>query len=298
MSMVRAKHGINALLTTCFVVNCQFLLAAPRDVQFKSIDFETSVVEVHNFGDTAQSITNWRFCSHDDNELRRYSNPGALNSITLDSEESLFVHFANDAPAGSANALNISSLGFFATPLDQGPFSINLYTNSVFTNPASMVDHVQWSVDGLDNTIADERSSVAEAANLWTNDSEWISTTESSQRIELILNGSDAPPSEPHGPSNYLVVEPTPSSPADLDGDGDVDGEDLAAWEGAFGSTTAGDIDSDGDTDGKDFLIWQREFTGPVANLHAVPEPATGLIMAVGLLVPHPWCRRRYFHHH
>ena len=48
---------------------------------------------------------------------------------------------------------------------------------------------------------------------------------------------------------------------ANLDGEGLVDGADLAVWENAFGSNDGGDLDADGDTDAIDFLALQREFT-------------------------------------
>jgi len=77
-------------------------------------------------------------------------------------------------------------------------------------------------------------------------------------------------------------------NPADLRGDGAVDGFDLARWEAGFGGTIGlGDVDGDGDGDGSDFLTWQREFgkvatASPLAS--AVPEPSS-MLMAVSFLV-------------
>jgi hypothetical protein len=70
--------------------------------------------------------------------------------------------------------------------------------------------------------------------------------------------------------------------PADFDEDQNVDGDDLATWQTAFGTTDAGDADLDGDTDGADFLLWQQQFgtTPAVAAIRAVPEPA-----ALGLII-------------
>jgi hypothetical protein len=69
--------------------------------------------------------------------------------------------------------------------------------------------------------------------------------------------------------------------PGDFDGDGDVDGADLAQWKGAHGSTAAGDADGDGDSDGNDFLVWQQNVgTGLPGGAGAVPEP-TGLAMTL-----------------
>jgi len=45
-----------------------------------------------------------------------------------------------------------------------------------------------------------------------------------------------------------------------LDGDIDVDGDDLQILMNSYGSDAGGDVDGDGDTDGMDFLQWQRDF--------------------------------------
>jgi len=78
-----------------------------------------------------------------------------------------------------------------------------------------------------------------------------------------------------------------PILPADFDTDGDVDADDLAAWQAGFASGTtraAGDADGNGIVDGGDFLQWQRQF-GIVTTssaLATVPEPST-LVLAAGL---------------
>ena len=78
-----------------------------------------------------------------------------------------------------------------------------------------------------------------------------------------------------------------PTSPADFDNDGDVDGADLIVWRGAYGKTSAADADSDNDSDGRDFLIWQRQYTGPspLAASTTVPEPSTALLIATAMLL-------------
>ncbi len=72
---------------------------------------------------------------------------------------------------------------------------------------------------------------------------------------------------------------------ADFDQDGDVDGDDLAQWEGDFGGPGS-DADGDGDSDGKDFLTWQQQFgsgiSSPAAS-QAVPEP-TAIALLLTLL--------------
>jgi hypothetical protein len=93
-----------------------------------------------------------------------------------------------------------------------------------------------------------------------------------------------------------LAPEPPPD-PSDFDGNGMVDGDDLAALLENFGDEDAdsgqGDADSDQDVDGADFLIWQ-EHLGAGANMTklaaAVPEPMSWRLAALGALLP---CRLR-----
>jgi dienelactone hydrolase len=78
--------------------------------------------------------------------------------------------------------------------------------------------------------------------------------------------------------------------PGDFNGDGEVNGIDLARWQSNFaapnGATAAtGDADDDGDVDGADFLAWQRQFVAPAISPAAVvPEP-TGLWWSVAAAV-------------
>jgi len=87
-----------------------------------------------------------------------------------------------------------------------------------------------------------------------------------------------------------LAFTGTPSLPADFDGNGHVDYEDLThwhAWLGAAGTATReqGDADGDFDVDGNDFLVWQqllgRELP-PVAD--AVPEPRGAWLATAGII--------------
>lgn len=78
------------------------------------------------------------------------------------------------------------------------------------------------------------------------------------------------------------------STPGDFDHDGDVDGNDLTAWKGAYGSTNVGDADGDGDSDGADFLKWQQQWTGSLparATAAAIPEPSGLYLLAIASLL-------------
>ena len=66
-------------LTTLFLlaqtVTAQITLPE-RFVQIRSIDLTTSVLELFNSGTASQSLAGWRFCTHDEDSVRRYSSAG------------------------------------------------------------------------------------------------------------------------------------------------------------------------------------------------------------------------------
>jgi hypothetical protein len=74
--------------------------------------------------------------------------------------------------------------------------------------------------------------------------------------------------------------------PGDFNGDSIVDADDLAQWQGDFGVNGLSDADNDSDSDGADFLAWQRQLGSAevVAAVESVPEPATLLLLASGVL--------------
>ena len=84
---------------------------------------------------------------------------------------------------------------------------------------------------------------------------------------------------------------------AEIPNDGDVDGDDVLAWQAAFGCNGGCPIDADGDddTDGDDFLAWQAEFGTRVASTAfsgALPEPGSCLLLLAGLAAAVSFRRR------
>ena len=73
------------------------------------------------------------------------------------------------------------------------------------------------------------------------------------------------------------VVSVVATAPGDFNGDGVVDGADLAKWQADYGSNGESDADGDGDTDGADFLEWQRQKSRTsiqgLKSSHRIPEP-------------------------
>ncbi|MEO0972441.1 MAG: hypothetical protein AAFX85_05040 [Pseudomonadota bacterium] len=174
--------------------------AAPRDVQIRSVNFDTGVVELFSFGAADEVLDGYRFCTHDEDQVRRYSSTGGLNGFTIEAGTSFFIHFNNDAP-GDSDSTNISDIaGNFATPLDAGAYGLQIYFPPVqFGNGNQIADHLQWSIDGLDDPSADDRSDEAESGGVWVDQSQWISTATDTVLITLL----DASGAELHSPADY-----------------------------------------------------------------------------------------------
>jgi hypothetical protein len=179
-------------------------VAAPRDVQIRTIDFATGVIELHNFGAASQSLNGFVFCTFDDNQTFQYTLSSGLNGQTVAAGASLFIHTLNDAPA-MAGHINRSVLGgAMAAPLDAGPYAMSFYLPPAsFTNPSHMADHVQWNVGGANVPGLSGRATVAVSAGLWTSTTAWASTTATSTGLEL----TDESGGLGHGPANYQAIE-------------------------------------------------------------------------------------------
>ena len=237
--------------------------AEPRQVQIRSVDFQLGVVELFSFSASPESITGWRFCTHDEDQILEYSL--AITGITLEPGASLFIHWNDDAPEGQEGRLNIADIGGgFAGPLDSGAFSIGLYFPGPdgFVNfglPADLVDHIQWSIAGVDNSSADERSDEAQAAGLWTNQSLWIPTTSATLAITL----TDTTGALLHGPANYQATEPPSPCPADTNADGILSPADFSAWIAAFNAQSPA-CDQNGDS-----LCTPADFSAWIAGFNA-----------------------------
>lgn len=223
------------------------IVTPERFVQIRSIDLTTSVLELFNSGTESQSLAGWRFCTHDEDQVRRYSSSTGLNGVTLAGGESLYVHFNNDADPANAQAINISTIGGgFALPLDAaGAYGAQIYINSSFGSGASIADHIQFSIDGLDNTSADDRSDEAEG-EVWVDQNEWVAI---SLETEMIVLDDDSLNSELHSPADYVVVDAVAVILGDFDGDGEVTFLDIQPFIDGLSSgesAEVGDINQDG----------------------------------------------------
>lgn len=213
-----------------------------RDVQIRSVDFETNVIEIHNYGGGNQALDGWRFCSHSSAEARRYTLPESLDGVVIPSSTSMFVYMDNDAPK-AINNFNAADLGHFATSFGQGPYTIELFWPNggslSFGSTEDMVDHIQWSVNGVNNPTAATRSQQAVDAGLWNMANAWIDTSGNTESFNLIPVGGIF-----HQPGDYQVNEPSPScNEADIFLPfGVLDLADISAFVNAF---TSGGVDAD-----------------------------------------------------
>jgi hypothetical protein len=83
------------------------------------------------------------------------------------------------------------------------------------------------------------------------------------------------------GIDNITLAGAQPLLEADFNGDGAVNGLDLARWEGAFGVDGSADATGDGVSAGEDFLVWQRQVGTSSATiaLQSIPEPTAASLM-------------------
>jgi len=254
-------HAFSTLTIGAALAASSAALAADRDIQFRSIDLGAGVVEIHNFGDAAVDLSGWRFCTHDFNEIRRYSANSGLNGVSVPAGGSIFIHYNDDAPA-DPSALNISSIGgFFAQPLNSASYALEIFTPGPdgllsFGSTTDMNDHVQWAVDPASVGSASARSVQAAAAGLWTASTAYIDTEPTTSLIVL----TDDTGAELHGPANY-VLDPAPPCTPDVNNDGVLDNGDIGAFVQLFlASDLAADFNNDGILDNGDIGAFVTEF--------------------------------------
>ncbi|MEM1424639.1 MAG: hypothetical protein AAGH64_11635, partial [Planctomycetota bacterium] len=148
--------------------------APERAVQIRSVDFQTGVIELFNFGVSPLALDGWRFCTHDFNQSRVYTGPNGFTGVTVGAGASGFVHVNNDAPTGDASRVNASSLGGgFASPLGTGAYALQLFfpgaNGSVsFGNSSLIADHIQWNIAGAGVGSTEFRTSQAVSQSPWS----------------------------------------------------------------------------------------------------------------------------------
>lgn len=187
-----------------------------EDVQIRSIDFDNQVLELYNFGADTRTMDGWRFCSHDENVGFRYTSPTGMDGLSLSAGEALLFHWDNDA--ASANAMNINALGggwiddLSANGVGEA-ISIGLFRSAPFGSADNMIDHIQYSYNGVDVAGANNRGTVAVTAGLWTATDDWVSTSADSASLQLVVDPFPGASGSTHSASSYSVsAVPEPSS--------------------------------------------------------------------------------------
>ena len=135
-------------LALCLILFC----SGYTQVRFTSVDLNNNEITIMNMGNSAEDISNLQLCSLFDYEAFNQSNISIVSGdLMLDPGESVTVSWTTSGmnPAGSDLGLYNASAGF--------------------SNPANMLDFVQWGSAG------NGREGVADAAGLWTA-GEFIST--------------------------------------------------------------------------------------------------------------------------
>jgi hypothetical protein len=197
----RSVSGLVAVGVAAWVAGAA--QAAPRDVQFASVDLTTGVIELRNLGTETEDLSGWRFCTHNEGVAFRYTGSSGLNGVSLAPGESLFVHTLNDATG--PGEIDVALLGgSFALPMGGNAsgeaYGLQIYFPPVsFSNGATIADHVQWSFGGADDLSADGRSQAAVNGGVWDDEMGWVATDATTTAIIL----RDTCGNELHGPEDY-----------------------------------------------------------------------------------------------
>jgi len=232
--------------TAVMMISSTHAMAADRDIQIIAVHPESQTIEVLNTGLSSIPIDGWRFCSHNTTQVFRYTSPTAFAGVTIEPMGKIVIHLNNDADPAEPMHFNQTDLGFFAT-FELTAYSLSFYHPNAqgfvsFGDGNLISDHLQWSIDGLDNTTADERSDEAQSGGVWTDQSAWINVQPGTTLIEL----NDPTYAVLHGPDDYTVIGANLCLP-DLNGDGSLNFFDVSAFLQAFGmQDPAADFTNDG----------------------------------------------------
>lgn len=220
-------------------------LAGERDVQIVNVFPEAQTLMLFNSGDAAVDLSGWRFCSHNTTMVRQYTSPSGLDGVVVEPSNSIFIQLLNDANPQIPNQFNASDLGGNFADFELAAYGLSIYFpndmgNVVFGDGNLIADHIQWSLGGIDNATADERSDEAVKGGVWTDEEAWINVRNDTLLIELI----DPDFAELHGPDDYNILI---ACRADLTDDGLLNFFDISAFLSAFSSMDpAADFTGDG----------------------------------------------------
>lgn len=160
----------------------------------------------------------------------------------------------------------------------------------LFAN-ASFFSGAQAPIDGVHFSVSSE-GAIVDSRQIFTNSYYFLDLGDLASATGLVKLDFDIGWTGLRGGMSQVAVLALVPKPGDANGDGLATGADYTTWAANFGQSTtggsaAGDFNHDGKVTGADYTIWAAAYApqsvAPATAL-AVPEPATGGLLAMGLL--------------
>ena len=232
--------------------------AEERDFQFINIIGATEITMMVNTGDEPLSLDGWRICTQNSVSGPVFSEPGLLDGIVLPPNGVFIIRYSNDALPSFPTHHNASDIGPLA-PFELDAYSMSFYApmglgDVDFTNPAQMVDHIQWKRPHVPDSLPTMCGPIAQDAGLWADASDWIYV-----RLGLyLIESQDLTFGQMHAPDDYNVIL---ECRADFSDDAILDFFDVSAFLGYYNAQDPiADLSRDGNIDFFDVSIFLQLF--------------------------------------
>ncbi|HMP06958.1 MAG TPA: hypothetical protein PJ982_11450, partial [Lacipirellulaceae bacterium] len=203
--------------------------------------------------------------------------PGQLwDEATVDFAAAPALNFDGNPASRGLMTSQTTLLGEFNTSgMNEGQ-TINFASSTL---AQAVIQAAEQSADGVITLIIERVTENSGQSRFATKEATHLQST----AVGSVAAGTYAPRLQ----LQLLVPE---DAAGDFNGDGVVDGDDLAIWQDNFGMSAGatvahGDATGDGVVDGADFLVWQQNLGAGASSASAanVPEPAGwALALAAG----------------
>lgn len=191
--------------TACFAQRSLQISSILRDIGDATIEG----FELTNFGTTAVDTSNWQFCLYSSNQKGGCDGAFDWQTTQIEPGDTILIQWLSKQfayPREDANAITLFDLNDGNAP-----------------GTENMIDHMQWSTDGIHNESASVYSQQAVAAGLWTGETDWIDASPMISQIHL----QDTTGGILHGPGDFMTQIIYPPSPCDFNHDYVCDIADL-----------------------------------------------------------------------